>query len=200
MKPKTIDYAMTPMTWVALLVFLIFPAPYCRADIYKYVDRNGVAHYTNAPTSGRYQLFMKGNDILRDFYSTNKYDAYIKLASEQYGVDFPLVKAVIKAESNFNPKAVSRKGAQGLMQIMPSTAKILKVYDPFDPWENIMGGTKYLKMLMNKFDGNLRWVLAGYNAGPNRVIEYKGVPPYRETRDYVRKVMKYYDHLKKQGD
>lgn len=166
------------------------------ADIYKYVDENGIMHFTNVPTSSRYQLFMKGKGGRGGFYSTNKYDHYISLASETHGVSFPLVKAVIKVESNFNPRAVSRKGAQGLMQLMPGTAKLLKVYDPFDPWENIMGGTKYLKFLLKKFNGKLSLALAGYNAGPGRVEKYNGIPPIRETQNYVKKVMKYYYHLK----
>jgi len=166
------------------------------ADIYKYVDENGVMHFTNAPTSSRYQVFIKDRSF-GSFFTTNKYDHYISLAAETHGVAFSLLKAIIKAESNFNPRAVSRKGAQGLMQLMPDTAKSLNVYDSFDPWENIMGGTKYFKMLLTRFDGKLQLALAGYNAGPSRVEQHNGIPPYKETKNYVKKVMRYYYRLRK---
>jgi soluble lytic murein transglycosylase len=179
---------------IAALCFLIAmwfsPLP-VQADIYMYVDEHGVMHFTNAPTSNRYQLYMKDNSAGL-FFSENKYDHYIRLASDTYGVPFSLVKSVIQVESNFNRLAVSRKGAQGLMQIMPETAKVLKVYDPFDPWENIMGGTRYLKNLLERFNGDLKMALAGYNAGPEVVERHKGIPPYRETEQYVEKVLKYY--------
>ncbi len=182
--------------WI-LVCLLLLPAVPVQADIYKYVDKNGVMHFTNAPTSSRYKLFMSQKTSLSplsfgSYYSTSKYDHYITLASQNYGVDFSLLKAVIKVESNFNPRAVSRKGAQGLMQLMPETARRLNVFDPFDPWENIMGGARYLKMLMNRFDNQTNLVLAGYNAGPGSVERYNGIPPYKETQDYVRKVMRFY--------
>lgn len=154
-------------------------------------------HFTNAPTSERYQLFMNGKSSLGAYYTTNRFDQYILLASEMYEVSFSLIKAVIKVESNFNRMAVSKKGAQGLMQIMPDTARSLKIYDPFDPWENIMGGTRYLKMLLERFEGKMNFALAGYNAGPTTVDRYQGIPPYKETRNYVQKVMRYYRHMNK---
>ena len=166
------------------------------ADIFKYVDENGVMHFTNAPTSSRYHVFIKDKSF-GSFFTTNKYDHYIALASEVHGVAFPLLKAIIKAESNFNPRAVSKKGAQGLMQLMPDTAKSLNVYHPFDPWENIMGGTKYFKMLLTRFNGKLKLALAGYNAGPNKVEQHNGIPPYKETENYVKKVLRYYYRLRK---
>jgi len=187
--------------FLAVLMWMAVSSAPVHANIYMYVDDNGVMHFTNAPTSPRYKLYMRGQAEaggggLGKYYSSDKYDHYISLAAETYGVSFPLVKAVIKVESNFNPKAVSPKGAQGLMQIMPGTAKILKVYDPFDPWENIMGGTRYLRMLLDRFDGKLKLALAGYNAGPLNVEQYKGVPPFKETQDYVDKVIRYYRHMK----
>ncbi len=165
------------------------------ADIFKYVDEQGVMHFTNAPTSEHYQLFMNRKSSLGSYYTTHRFDRYIVLASEMYDVSFSLIKAVIQVESNFNPAAVSKKGAQGLMQIMPGTAKDLHIYDPFDPWENVMGGTRYLKMLLERFDGNMSFALAGYNAGPTKVDRYQGIPPYKETQNYVQKVMRYYHHM-----
>lgn len=182
--------------FLAVLMWMSVLSAPVHANIYMYVDENGVMHFTNAPTSARYKLFMRGQSDVGNYYSSDKFDHYIALAAETYGVSFPLVKAVIKVESNFNPRAVSPKGAQGLMQIMPDTARILKVYDPFDPWENIMGGTRYLRMLLDRFDGKLKLALAGYNAGPLNVEQYKGVPPFRETQNYVDRVIKYYRHMK----
>lgn len=182
------------------LFFIPVSALPLSADIYRYVDKEGVMHFTNVPTSSRYQLYIKGrssNTYSSSYTSwTTKYDHFITEASELYDLSFPLLKAVIKVESNFNPKAISKKGAQGLMQLMPGTAKLVNVYNPFDPWQNIRGGARYLKMLMNRFNERLEWALAGYNAGPERVARYKGIPPFRETQNYVEKVMKYYRVLK----
>jgi soluble lytic murein transglycosylase-like protein len=121
-------------------------------------------------------------------------DAYIKQVAAQHGVSADLVAAVIEAESEFNPRAVSRKGAQGLMQLMPKTAATLGVDDPFDPRENIEAGVKHLRALMDRFGSdNLPLVLAAYNAGEVAVIKHRGVPPYRETRAYVQRIMKKLD-------
>ena len=190
MKPHSVRHA--PILF--LLIGLLIPWA-ASADIYKYVDEQGVMHFTNAPTSEQYQLFMNRKSSRGSYYTTNRYDSYIALASDMYDVSFSLIKAVIKVESDFNRMAVSNKGAQGLMQIMPGTAKLLKIYDPFDPWENIMGGTRYLRMLLDRFEGRLNFALAGYNAGPTAVDRYQGVPPYKETRRYVQKVMRYYHHM-----
>lgn len=172
-----------------LILLLVRPAS---ADIYMYVDNQGVMHFTNAPTSSNYQIYVRerprrtGNRI-----DTNRFDRYIGEAATLHGVDFPLLKAVIRAESAFNPKAVSKKGALGLMQIMPANLKSFRVYDAFDPWQNIMGGTRYLKSLLQRFDGAVPLALAAYNAGPRAVDTYQGIPPYRETKEYVRKVMRF---------
>lgn len=191
---------MAPRLFFQLLTLLclIWAVPVQgKADIYKYVDENGVMHFTNVPNSSRYQLFMKGSARVSRLYAPTAYDHYISLASNLYNVPTSLIKSVIMVESNFNHQAVSPKGAQGLMQIMPETAKILDVSDPFDPWENIRGGTKYLRILLKRFNGKLKLALAGYNAGPLKVEEYNGIPPYKETQNYVRKVIEYYKHFEK---
>lgn len=116
------------------------------------------------------------------------------------GLDPALIKAVIYVESRFNPNAKSRRGAIGLMQLMPATAADMGVSNPYSPSDNIRGGSKYLRWLMRRFDGNLSHVLAGYNAGPNAVKIHGGIPPYRETRHYVREVLKLYGHFKRQDE
>jgi soluble lytic murein transglycosylase-like protein len=119
-------------------------------------------------------------------------------AADRHDVDPALVKAVILAESNYNPRAISRRGAKGLMQLMPATAKALGVKDLFDPESNINGGVKYLRKLLDRFGGDVELALAAYNAGSRYVRKYRGVPPFRATRFYIRKVMKYRDLFSKE--
>lgn len=120
----------------------------------------------------------------------------IKAISERYQVDPDLVQAVVKAESNFDARAVSPAGAEGLMQLMPETAESLGVSNAFDPVENVDGGVRYLRMLLSQFGGDVELALAGYNAGPGAVAEHGGVPPYEETQAYVQRVMSYYAESK----
>jgi soluble lytic murein transglycosylase-like protein len=120
-------------------------------------------------------------------------DAYIEDVASRYGVSKDLIAAMIEAESSYNPRAISPRGAQGLMQLMPETAAILRVRDPFDPRENIDGGVRHLLSLMDRFDNNLPLALAAYNAGEGAVIRHRGIPPYRETRQYVKRIMRQLD-------
>lgn len=169
------------------------------ADIYRYIDENGVMHFTNTPTSNtqEYKLYLKERtSFSRRFYATDKYDRFISDASAQTGIDSRLLKAMIKAESDFNPRAVSRKGAMGLMQIMPENFKMLDLQNPFDPWQNIRAGARYFQQLYQRFNGKLALSLAAYNAGPTAVDRYKTIPPYKETEEYVRRVLRYYRTFK----
>ncbi len=120
------------------------------------------------------------------------YDSYIIIASEKNKLDPDLVKAVIRQESNFNRFDISHKGARGLMQLMPRTAQLLGVEDIYDPWDNIHGGTRFLREMLETFQGDLPLALAAYNAGPIAVKRYGTIPPYPETQDFVRKVLRYY--------
>ncbi len=168
------------------------------ADIYRYIDENGVMHFTNTPTSSKqkFKLFLREKPKINPRYSTKKYDDIIANASQQYGVSFPLLKAIIKAESGFDPRAVSKKGAKGLMQIMPENFKPLGIKDPFDPSQNIHAGARYFKQMYDRFKGKLSLSLAAYNAGPTAVERYKTIPPYEETEAYVERVLKFYYNYK----
>jgi hypothetical protein len=180
----------------ALFVLLsMMPAS---ADIYKYEDKEGVLHFTDAPTDRRFKVFMrdiKKDQKLRTTFGCVKdpkeFEPIINSCALEYGVDKSLVKAVIQAESGYNPNAVSRKGAAGLMQLMPKTAEGLKVCNSLDPAENIRGGVRYLKFLLDTFKGDVSLALAAYNAGLSKVAKYGGIPPYEETRNYVAKVLNY---------
>jgi len=186
-------YLSKKSRWAILVVvvglFLIIPES-ARTDIFMYIDSEGVLHFTNAPTSSQYKLYIKERP--KPSAATKAYDPIIKEASLRYDLSFPLIKAIIRVESNFNAKAVSHKGALGLMQVMPKNLKPLDIGDPFDPKENIMGGARYFKAMVDRFDGKLPLALAAYNAGPNIVEKYRAIPPIEETRNYVKKVMEFF--------
>jgi soluble lytic murein transglycosylase len=175
-------------------LLLLAPVASLEAAVYVYVDEAGTAHFTDAPTKPYYQPIPAFGlppdaNLVRGQYA----DLINQIASEE-GVDPELVRAIIKAESNFDPRAVSRKGAQGLMQLMPGTAGRYAASNPFDPETNIRGGVRHLRFLHSLFPGQLPLTLAAYNAGENVVLRYNGVPPFPETRQYVNRVLRFYGH------
>ncbi len=163
-----------------------------QADVYQYIDANGTISLTNVPNDPRYQKIISELPRARGFISDRELDPVIARHSKANRLHPALIRAVIKTESNFDPTAVSRAGAIGLMQLMPQTAVRLDVRDLYNPDENIGGGTKYLRQLLDRFNGNLPLALAAYNAGENTVERYQGLPPIEETRQYVKKVLRYY--------
>lgn len=188
---KSLGFRICCVAGLALVVSLCGRDP-AHADIYRYVDKNGVWHFTNIKTDSRYRLFVPSSRRGLKTYMED-YSGIIRQASTQFGIDPDFIRAVIKAESGFDHQAVSSKGAQGLMQLMPGTAGDMEVTDPFDPEENIFGGTRYLSLLLKRFKDNKVLALAAYNAGPETVESYKGVPPFPETQAFVRRVMQHYE-------
>jgi hypothetical protein len=195
---------------VGLLCIPVF-CSVCGAEIYKYVDRDGVVHFTNVPTQQNIRkidslpslsvipsrdkagyLMATRYRLPACFPSRSDYDPQIRLSCLRYGMDYNLIRAVINAESAFNPQAISPKGAMGLMQLMPETSKDLGVANPFDPYQNIDGGVRYLRWLLDRFNNNISHALAAYNAGPESVLKHGGIPPYDETQVYVQRVLDFY--------
>jgi soluble lytic murein transglycosylase len=184
----------------AALGLLLLLAGAAEAGVYRYVDDRGVVHFTDRPRDERYQWHPTSPDSIV-FSETRRtrvklpvgdqYDRLILRSARNHRVEPALVKAVIAAESNFQSTAVSRVGAQGLMQLMPKTAEYLGVDNPFHPGENVEGGTRYLREMLDRY-GDLKRALAAYNAGPDAVDRYEGIPPYPETLTYVSRVLNYY--------
>ncbi|MEK7210314.1 MAG: transglycosylase SLT domain-containing protein [Candidatus Binatota bacterium] len=187
------------LTATLFLVFSLWlPAPQAKADIYVRRDSQGVLHFTNVPNHSGYRTVIrewgKGSGIYT--LAPARIEEIIRSASNRYSVDAHLVRAVIKAESDFNAQARSPKGAQGLMQLMPDTARLHNVSNVYDPDENIDGGVRHLRLLLDRYQGDLRLTLAGYNAGIQAVEKYGGVPPYPETREYIRRVLDYHQRYR----
>jgi hypothetical protein len=190
---------LIPRAVLGVVVVLLFgQAPQVYGGIYKYVDENGVIHFSNVPTTSKYVLYIKERgDVEFRRPLENQYDHLIEEAARRYGIDFALIKAIIRAESDFDPRAVSRVGAMGLMQLMPQTAYNLSVIDAFDPVENIDAGVRHFRELLETFQNDLKLSLAAYNAGKNAVLQFRSVPPYNETQNYVRKVLRFYQSYRR---
>jgi soluble lytic murein transglycosylase len=161
------------------------------AVLYSYVDKSGRLHFTNVPADPKYRQ-VPGYAKIRRSARSARYNKFIQTAAQQYKLDPELVRAVIDVESDFDPYAVSQKGAMGLMQLMPGTAKEMRVAAPFEPQDNIMGGSRYLRQLIDLFDGDLRLALAAYNAGPTIVLAKGTIPSIPETENYVKRVLRKY--------
>lgn len=181
------------LLWAGLALWAVADAASAGTPIYAYTDDEGVIHFSGVQRDRRYQpyeLTSTGKRLVRVPLHW-QYDGLIGLTALEHSLQPALVKAVIAAESNFDPEAVSHKGAQGLMQLMPTTAQLLGVENPFHPVENVRGGARYLRLMLDRY-GDVERALAAYNAGPEAVDRYGGIPPFRETRDYVRRVLTYY--------
>jgi len=201
------------------LLFVLSLPVYSLATLYSFVDVHGVRHYTNVPSDNRAREVQSSNrwatsmplihklSIKKSLQRQKKHkritsfgiEEHIRRASFEHRVDPLLIKAIIKTESNFNQFAVSSQGAQGLMQLMPGTAKDLQVSDPFDAYQNISGGTKYIRTMLDNYRGNLQLSLAAYNAGPGRVARFGKIPRIPETVAYVRKVLYHYRAYQRGG-
>ncbi len=209
---------LLPFVLAFVLAFVLLAAPrQVAADIYMYKDKNGVTHFTNIkPKRSKYKRLYKqgpgkaarrrckGCDRVAAKDSSKarftRYDKFIYGAARLYKIPVALIRAVIESESDYDPRVVSSTNAKGLMQLMPLTAKAMGVTDSFDPRENIYGGTRYLRVMANTFNGNLVLTVAGYHAGPGAVARYKGVPPYVTTHKYVRVVIRrYYKYQKREA-
>ena len=177
------------------------------ADIYECRSADGDIHFTNIRQRGhRCRLIVRESKAPRprrrsqtrqrnsrpDPARYQRYDTFIREAAELYQLPEPFLRAIMRVESDFNPQVVSHAGAMGLMQLMPRTAASMGVVDPFDPRQNILGGARFLRILANRFNGDLILTIAAYNAGEGAVRRYHGVPPYQDTQRYVRRVLDFY--------
>jgi len=189
---------MKRIFWLIMFIPLILKA----GALYYYVDENGVYHFSDKRTNEKYDKVMVWSDknlpAIKKELNIN-FDLYIKEASVYYGVDKDLIRAMIKVESDYDPYAVSRKGARGLMQLMPETAQMFRLVNPFHPRDNIFAGVAYFKALLVKYKGNVKLALAAYNAGPSAVDKYQGIPPYPETKNYVKKVLEWQKRYKEEA-
>lgn len=170
-------------------------------DVYVYKDKQGVLTFTNVPSHAGYRrVFRDSNGQLSGAVaSLNGYDDLIRSASGRYSIDGDLIRAVIKTESDFNSTARSNKGAMGLMQLMPETARLHDVVNAYDPVDNIEGGVRHLRLLLDRYQGNLELSLAAYNAGIKAVEKFGGIPPFTETKEYIRRVLQNYQAYRSNG-
>jgi soluble lytic murein transglycosylase-like protein len=188
-----------------------------QADIYKFTDAEGVVHFATTPNGDkRFRVYIHGNGESsrsgaapgvipvppsdHDVARYTRYGDLIHQAATLYQIPEQLVRAIIRCESDYDPRAVSVSGARGLMQLMPDTATLMQVRDIDDPRENIFGGVRLLRILANEFNGDLELTIAAYNAGDGAVIRFGGIPPYQQTRDYVVSVTKYYRRYRSMPD
>jgi soluble lytic murein transglycosylase len=189
---QQVSISMVSITVVSLSFLTAFSPVVSEAEIYQYIGANGTISLTNVPSDPRYRKIDIESTRYHTTLSERELEPVIRRHSSRQQLHPALIRAVIKAESNFDPRAVSRAGAIGLMQLMPQTALRMDVRDMYDPDDNVGGGTKYLRQLLDRFHGNLPLALAAYNAGENLVDRYQALPPIDETRQYVRKVLRYY--------
>jgi soluble lytic murein transglycosylase-like protein len=183
------------LLFASVLLLLGVPSV-SRGQIERSVDSDGVIELGNHKSRGKSKAHTPSTSVVLPAHNAGKnasrFDQYIAEAARLYRLPPALIRAVIKVESNFDPRAVSHANAHGLMQLLPTTAERMMVTDIFDPRQNILGGARYLRILANTFNGNLELTIAGYNAGEAAVARYGGIPPYAETRNYVAKVTEYY--------
>lgn len=204
---------LAPLALAATLG-LAFVGGDARADIYSWTDADGVQHFENKPNHPNAKLVAKSSPPRnvartgvtavapqdRDPARYTRYDEWMRQAATLYQIPLELVRAVVKVESDYDPRAVSVAGARGLMQLMPETAERLLVRDINDPRDNIFGGVRYLRILANMFHGDLELTVAAYNAGEDAVMRHGGIPPFQQTRDYVVRVTKYYRRYRTSQD
>lgn len=182
------------MLRILLLIFVLIPIEAFSMEVFQYVDESGTVHFTNVPTDPRYRR-LKGNQKKSSYIGRDhrqKIYGFIEKEATEQGMEPALIKAVIRAESDFNASAVSSAGALGLMQLMPATAADLRLSDPFDPEENIRGGIRYLRYLLGTFNNDLVLSLAAYHAGVGNVLKHGRIPPIEETQTYVERVLRFY--------
>ncbi len=187
---------------LAFLFLVLLPIEAFSMEIYQYTDASGITHFTNVPTNSRYQKRkwqIYSSQTPSKKQRRAKYDPFIDFEARSQGIEPALIKAMIRVESDFDPEAVSSAGAQGLMQVMPATAQDLQLEDPFDPEDNIRGGTRYLRYLLDRFESDVTLALAAYHAGPGNVARYGAVPPITQTVRYVKDVLRFYKFYRGEG-
>jgi soluble lytic murein transglycosylase-like protein len=212
--PRFRSFRLRALTAAAGLAALALLPGRASADIFTYTDSEGVVHFANKPKGdARFQVYIKSASpskhaagaaaVMPSDASSERFTRYaewIRQAAILYQIPEELIRAIIKCESDYDARAVSPAGALGLMQMIPQTALRMQVRDAFDPREAIFGGTRYLRVLANMFNGDLELTIAGYNAGEAAVVRYAGIPPYEETQAYVARVLTYYRRYRTSTD